>query len=79
MKCSYCGYEPGDHALACPESELYKNTGRALDEWATGYRIGRSGNLAPIGSRPTKTWLLGYRMGECALEEYENGYDVREE
>ena len=49
MKCSYCGYEPGDHALACPESELYKNTGRALDEWATGYRIGRSGNLAPIG------------------------------
>jgi hypothetical protein len=73
--CYYCRYERGGHDACCPY--VARNTGEArfaLAEWHRGRNDGADG-MQPRNSNPI--YMLGWKVGECALEEQQNGYDPR--
>lgn len=78
--CRFCGCRgqgnvPGDrHALACPMFGKKLDTSKEV-EWEAGWNHGRDGAEAMNPAQPV--YMLGYRKGEAALEEAQNGHDPR--
>lgn len=74
-RCYYCRYERGGHDAYCPY--VARNTGEAqfaMDEWHRGRDDGADGRQ-PRNGNPI--YMLGWKAGEIALEEQQNGYDPR--
>ena len=65
-QCYYCRHGAGTHHLDCPKLETV--------EWQRGRDDGRDGKQ-PLSDSPV--YVLGWKVGEIALEEQQNGHDPR--
>ena len=72
-KCVLCRWERGAHDPACPE--VAEDKQQALKDNRRGYYDGRGG--FDMADSETPSYKLGYLCGVVALEEAENGYDIR--
>lgn len=69
MKCHYCGYRDGHHDPLCP-----KPGSPEMATWNRGESDGRAGK-EPAESG--KIYMMGWGVGNVALEEAANGFDPR--
>ncbi len=69
-RCRLCHFTKGAHDTKCPFLVDDPDFTAAMTAWEAGNDDGRSGR-PKIGDNPQ--YLLGYRIGEAAAEEAENG------
>ena len=76
--CRFCRFTRSSHPEYCPELLTGKDRATAIERWTAGKEQGRSGSPSAInGHRPELSssdlqYLMGFHLGEAALEEAQN-------